>query len=54
MQDEKILPSTATAETPQPAIGEDIKDLVTPGKHAEIDRGSDREVQQGSGRRSRS
>jgi hypothetical protein len=37
MQNEKDLPSTETAATPQPPTGEDIKDLVTPGKNAEIE-----------------
>lgn len=35
--DSKILPSSETAATPQPAVGEDIKDLVTPGGNAEVE-----------------
>lgn len=35
--DEKTLPSSETAATPQPPVGEDIKDLVTPGDNAEIE-----------------
>lgn len=34
---EKTLPSSETAATPQPPIGEDIKDLVTPGDNAEVE-----------------
>jgi len=34
---EKTLPSSETAATPQPPVGEDIKDLVTPGDNAEIE-----------------
>jgi hypothetical protein len=35
--DKKTLPSSETSATPQPPVGEDIKDLVTPGDNAEIE-----------------
>lgn len=34
---EKTLPSSETAATPQTPVGEDIKDLVTPGDNAAIE-----------------
>lgn len=42
MQNETDRPSTETERTPKPAVGEDIKALVTPGddadREAEVER----------------
>lgn len=37
MQDDKDRPSTETTATPQPPKGADMKDLVTPGRNADIE-----------------